>query len=325
MVGKFLYRGESVFQFFPTKNRGMFAPLKIRTPNPTPDIPEYSSEEALKYAYGYNDASANNIGRGGFGQVKKVAIDSKQYAVKRVRINTISKFMKEVKNHEFLSTNENTSKYVPTYIGYVIMNGYGYIIQSYVHSMDFMRFIELERSFTKETGTKIYNELINAVNAMHSINYVHNDIKPENILLVLDNSDRPTGQVLLIDFDTMCKLPCQSLNRVGTNLYWPNFVISNSSLRIPYNIPTEKYSLGIVLSEIANRTEGIHSNIKTEIEKNYLQPGYNEYTRRKTFKNSQNNQNSVIGKKNREIKNNDNNTNMPSAKKTKRRRKNRSH
>ena len=254
----------------------MFAPLRIKTPNPTPEPPEYSSEDALQIAYAYDEA-VNSIGRGAYGHVKKVIYEGESYAVKYMRIHSRRKFMKEVENHKYLSEHPDTTHYVPKYIGYVIMKQYGYLIQSYVHSMDFMRFLELGRTFSKAIGERIFHELIEAVQAFHSVGALHNDIKPENILLLLDESDHPNGHIRLIDFDTMCTLPCSITNSIGTNAYWPEFVKENSSLRFPYNTVTENYSLGIVLRAIVDSTEGMNSEKKAEIARNYLDPGVQEY------------------------------------------------
>jgi len=272
--------------------------LGIRRPRNSPILVESSPiDDQIISVF---EESGNHAGESGsVGLVKRVTIPTddgvNDYIVKRGSIVTreqLKVFTLEADICKRLSQNPLTSRYVPKYVSRAVLGNYGYIVQVYepvVELLSHLNHLSKARAFfSKEIGTRIYEELVRAVKAFHDAEILHNDIKPENILLKLDSYGNPTGDVLLIDFGTACYgSPCYDSDIKGSVEYWPNFVQTNANLRSPYNKPTENYSLGKVLYYIVDFTEGIvREDYKENIERNFFQPGLQEYRRRKLTRSS---------------------------------------
>ena len=131
---------------------------------------------------------------GTYGIVKKIPIVLNDiehiYVVKRVRVETrelLVSFRKEAHTNQILSTNAVTSRFVPNYMGHSILGNYGYIVQDYEPSIELTTYLQIlsktGKLFPKHIGLEIYEELIKGMRAFHTSHILHNDIKPENILL----------------------------------------------------------------------------------------------------------------------------------------------
>lgn len=284
--------------------------LGIRRPRNSPILVESSpiNEQILSIFEESDDRMGES---GSAGLVKRVSVPDtdgvKDYVVKRSSIVTreqLKVFTQEADIFKRLSQNPLTARYVPKYVSRTVLGNYGYIVQEYEPVVELLSYLNhlayVKAFFPKEIGIRVYEELIRAVKAFHDAEILHNDIKPENILLKLDGSGNPTGGVLLIDFGTACYgSPCYDSDIKGSVEYWPNFVQTNANLRSPYNKPTENYSLGKVLNYIVDFTDGIsREEYKENIERNFFQPGLREYRRRKlTRSSSPNGNNSVRGRR----------------------------
>jgi len=137
------------------------------------------------------------IGRGGFGEVRIVRErkSAEIYAMKTmsksqlVSMNKLSQIMAE---RDILSEGNN--------VWVVGMNfsfqdqKFLYLIMEYCPGGDFMTILMREDMLSIEWTRFYMAELCEAINSVHSLGYVHRDIKPDNILI-----DK-TGHVKLSDF-----------------------------------------------------------------------------------------------------------------------------
>ena len=92
----------------------------------------------------------------------------------------------------------------------------------------------------------IFIECCNALNILHKLDYVHNDIKPENFLFYKDNKNEI--QIKIIDFGGIKKNNIETDDYTYTKLYCdPNIleIIDSNNSKIIINKKFDIFSLGI--------------------------------------------------------------------------------
>lgn len=76
-----------------------------------------------------------------------------------------------------------------------------YLVMDYYCGGDLLTLLSKFEERLPEDMTKFYiAEMVLAINSLHRLNYVHRDIKPDNVLL-----DR-SGHIVLADFGSCLKL-----------------------------------------------------------------------------------------------------------------------
>ena len=127
------------------------------------------------------------IAKGGYGSVglyKNVAT-SDTYAIKTVDINSMKekKLSSSLKNEQNILKEINNDYVVNSYFIFQDKKNY-YFVMEYLPGGDVYTLLS-KNNLPKKTIQLIVAETILAVNYLHSINIVHHDIKPENILISL--------------------------------------------------------------------------------------------------------------------------------------------
>lgn len=190
------------------------------------------------------------IGRGAFGKVQLVRQkDSKKvYAMK-----TLSKFeMIKRQDSAFfweerdIMAHSNSEWIVRLYSAFQD-NNYLYLVMEYMAGGDL---VNLMSSYDiPEKWAKFYcAELILALDAIHSMGYVHRDVKPDNMLL-----DR-NGHLKLADFGTCIRVDKDGLIRSDTAVGTPDY-ISPEVLRSQggqgvYGKECDFWAVGVFLYEL---------------------------------------------------------------------------
>ena len=180
-----------------------------------------------------------------------------------------------IKNEINFYTNLSTLKDYPDFIIPVdilfcstfVKQEFVYIVMKYVETtLD-----DLVQTFIPKTKVKIVNQLCNLVLKFKKLGYVHNDLKPKNILCeYLESSNK--YKLYLIDFN------CYSKN-IGENLYGghtlvygsPQVLLKHDDCYRLYS--NDIWSLGIIIFKIFN-------GLKTS---NYLKPVKKEYLDRNLY------------------------------------------
>jgi serine/threonine protein kinase len=127
------------------------------------------------------------------------------------------------------------------------------IITKYFKGIELFEFIT-KYTYTFENTLKIMINIISAVDEMHKKGIIHNDIKPENIMLNID-----TLEICIIDMGASCDIPCEST--IGTPAYLPP-EISN----IPgFETKKDIWAIGCLFYEILTNNQLVKNTILISI------------------------------------------------------------
>merc|ERR1712154_636759 len=137
------------------------------------------------------------IGKGAFGEVRIVKYNDTVYAMKTMRKKDMiaKNQVAHVKAERDLMANAaNTSSFLVKLHFSFQDEVYLYLVMEYCGGGDLMTILMREDILT-ENQTKFYiAELAVAINAVHELDFVHRDLKPDNILIAND------GHIKLSDF-----------------------------------------------------------------------------------------------------------------------------
>jgi len=137
------------------------------------------------------------IGRGGFGEVRLVreTKSSEVYAMKTMsksQLVSMNKLPQIMAEREILADSDN-DWVVRMYFSFQDVQ-FLYLIMEYCPGGDFMTILMREDMLSVEWTRFYMAELCEAIQSVHNLNYVHRDIKPDNILV------DTTGHIKLSDF-----------------------------------------------------------------------------------------------------------------------------
>ena len=145
----------------------------------------------------YDYESISIIGRGAFGEVH---VCKEKSTGKIVAIKKIKKDVLEMKNQILHIRNEQLlmkklkSPWIVDLIASFQEGNFLYLIMEYCQGGDLMNLLIKKDIFTEEEAKFYTAELILCIEAIHNINCIHRDIKPDNVLI-----DK-TGHIKLSDF-----------------------------------------------------------------------------------------------------------------------------
>ena len=233
-------------------------------------------KEIKKYGleHNYNNYSKTNlnyykigrsIGHGAFGKVNIalhvlsghiVAIKSFNKIKKTFPINKIYyeiKLLKKLRNH----------KNIIKYFEHFENDKHFFIVMENISGGNLLNAINKMSKFSETMAKNIFKQLINTIKYLHSIGIVHRDIKPDNILLELDNT------IKLCDFGVSKEVRENQLltDSCGT----PAFVAPEILKDSPYNpYMTDIWSSGVVLYAMITGFFPFRGVNETELHKNIL-------------------------------------------------------
>lgn len=154
------------------------------------------------------------IGRGAFGEVRLChnLISEKFVAVKKMRKTDMAK--KNQLNHiraerDLLATADCT--WIVKLLSSFTDSNNLYLVMEYLPGGDLMNLLIEKDVFTEEQTRFYIAEVLLAVESVHNLNYIHRDLKPDNILL------DEQGHIKLTDFG-LCKLFNQKSSLIDAGL-----------------------------------------------------------------------------------------------------------
>lgn len=215
----------------------------------------------MEKLYNNKYVKVSKIGGGSFGSVYlvKEKETNKVYAMKKFYLDNLSNGGAK-KQYEILSkfNHENIHKVIDMFVA---PNKNQYLITPYYQNN---LYNYTSKKLPEKAIKQIIYQIICGVNYLHSLKYIHRDIKPDNILLSSE------GKVILTDFD-LCRQESKGkddpMTRTAVTLYYraPELFFGDSF----YGNKIDIWSIGCVFAELiigkpifkANNELGTLSNI----------------------------------------------------------------
>lgn len=214
------------------------------------------------------------LGQGAFGCVKLIRHkkNKKCYAMKTLNKNYMNKKGIQENNANFMEErqiliNGNACPWVINMNCSFQDKSNLYMVMEFMAGGDLFKL--LERYTLPNHFLKFYAmEIILGIESIHNMNYLHRDIKPDNILL-----DR-TGHIKLGDFGTCIKLDKNKMVRfgraVGTPDYVPPEFLEAEGRMCSYGTESDYWSFGVVLYELIYNDVPFYGETNTAVYSNIM-------------------------------------------------------
>ena len=122
-----------------------------------------------------------------------------------------------------------------------------FITMEFVDGRDLSSVLE-ERRFTAEEAARIVRHVCWALDAAHTENVIHRDLKPQNIMI--DDA----GRVRVMDFGLARSLETSGLTQTGALLGTPAYMSPEQAKGLPLDPRSDLFSLGIIFYEMLTGT-----------------------------------------------------------------------
>jgi len=199
------------------------------------------------------------LGSGNFSTVYlgvKVEDGSKRFAVKAIDKNKFNEFQSKRESHLSLSSEAEvlTSLHHPGIVHFeewFETTTKLYLVMEFVSGGDLLKFILESGCFEEMQAHRLFHDLCDAVQYLHSKNIVHRDLKPENVLLT--TTDVSKMRLKIADFGlarkNMKSQDCRTF--CGTPHYFAPEVINtlqqDQDQPSGYGKQADMWSLGVIL------------------------------------------------------------------------------
>ena len=215
----------------------------------------------MEKLYNNKYTKVSKIGGGSFGAVYlvKEKDTGKLYAMKKFYLDNLGNGGAK-KQYEILSkfNHENIHKVIDMFIA---PNKNQYLITPYIQNN---LYDYVSKKLPEKAIKQIIYQIISGINYLHSLKFIHRDIKPDNILISSE------GKIVLTDFD-LCRQESKGkddpMTRTAVTLYYraPEIFFGDSF----YTNKIDIWSIGCVFAELiigkplfkANNELGTLSNI----------------------------------------------------------------
>lgn len=178
------------------------------------------------------------LGQGSFGYVVKAIdnISNDFVAIKMLKNNTnINSFLQEIK---ILINISKICKHFACILDYGFYNNYYFLTMNYIEGKEMGSFNK-NMPLTQENVdflTKLFKQLIYAVNLLHQNKIVHLDIKPQNIIIDKNES------LYLVDLGLACN---QNIcNTAGTRAFALPSIINKNKISFETSMSADYWSIG---------------------------------------------------------------------------------
>ena len=157
--------------------------------------------------YNYDDLCIKEtIGGGGFGEVSRCILKEEERACKRLYFEmdeTLDGFLCDLLEELIYSTNLNNKRFMKVYgVSYDKENEELYIIMELLKEGDLKKYL-LNKELSLKRKIKLFKSLVIAVKDLHKENYIHADLKLENVCYYEDDNEE---YIKLLDYNMMSRI-----------------------------------------------------------------------------------------------------------------------
>ena len=192
-------------------------------------------------------SSLRLIGKGSYGEVylAKSQVDSKQYVLKKIKLDSLSEKEKRTAAQEARLLSELSHPNIVSYKDSFHFNGLLHIVMSYCEGGDLNKFLKARNSCHLSESQIIhwFVQIALALQYLHKQNILHRDLKTQNIFLsrnIVKVGDLGIARVLESP-DAMAR------TFIGTPYYMSPEIFQ----KIPYNYKSDIWALGCCVVEMA--------------------------------------------------------------------------
>ena len=182
------------------------------------------------------------IGRGGYGEVFRAedTLMNRTVAVKRIDLSskTSARTLTEAR-----AAGQLNHPNVVTVFDLEQDDQYYYLIMEYIEGMPLSKVLEAKSPLSIEEGLDIAIQIADALEAAHSLDIVHRDIKPDNVMITKD------GNVKVTDFG-IARLASSTMTAAGDVLGTFAYMSPEQAKGGRIDGRTDIFSLGVVLYEM---------------------------------------------------------------------------
>ena len=159
--------------------------------------------------YDFNEIKIEeSLGEGGFGEVYKGYVCGEKRALKRLffEMDELDGFLCDLLKEMVYSKDLVSKRLTRVYgISYDQENEEMYVIMELLNTGDLWSYIR-RKQLTRLEKREIFDSLVLAVKDLHKLNYIHSDLKPEN-LCYYNDYERGEKYIKILDYNLMEKLP----------------------------------------------------------------------------------------------------------------------
>ncbi|KAF9763807.1 Serine/threonine-protein kinase MRCK alpha, partial [Nosema granulosis] len=138
---------------------------------------------------------------------------------------------------------------------------YLYYLMDFIPGGDFMGLLSKEDVLEEDWVRFYVVEMVAALDELHSLGWIHRDLKPDNILIGLD------GHIKLADFGSCIKMEggkARSSITVGTPDYVSPDILTSKSTENEYTETLDFWTLGVIIYEMIYGVTPFYSNTLVE-------------------------------------------------------------
>jgi len=175
-----------------------------------------------KYAisvYNFEDLCiSESLGYGGYGEVYRGTVKEKKRALKRLyfEMHELDVFLSYLLREMKYCKEMRSKRLLRIYgISYDELNEELYVVMELLTTEDLSVYLRRNK-LCREEKKEIFNSLELALRDLHELNYIHSDLKPENLCYYHDYK-RGTKYIKILDYNLMSKLPKNTEVMNGSN------------------------------------------------------------------------------------------------------------
>jgi serine/threonine protein kinase/tetratricopeptide (TPR) repeat protein len=187
------------------------------------------------------------LGQGGMGAVYK-ATDlelNRTVALKVIRPDLArDKAIVDRFKQELLLAHQVTHRNVIRIYDLSEADGMKFITMEYVEGENLLTLIHQKKKFSPEEAVEIMQQVCRALEAAHSVDVIHRDLKPQNIM-----RDK-TGRILVMDFGLARTLEGDGMTQSGALVGTMEYMSPEQALGKPLDQRSDIFALGLIFYEM---------------------------------------------------------------------------